>query len=108
VTDEGNCQMTIAYRRAEEDTQITDVGEVAGQLKNYGEVYFLGSFVQVVLNIQDGYITAAYLGEPGVELGEGTPLRVVISIENTEGDRLSNSQVDWMLTIFKNFALASW
>jgi len=40
-------------------------------------------------------------------LGEGTPLRVVISIENTEGDRLSNSQVDWMLTIFKNFALAS-
>lgn len=105
VTDEANCQMTIAYRRAEEDTQITDVGEVAGQLKNYGEVYFLGSFVQAVLNIQDGYITAAYLVEPGVELGEGTPLRFVISIENTEGDRLSNSQVDWMLTIFENFAL---
>jgi hypothetical protein len=108
VLDEGNCQMTIAYRRAEEDTQITDVGEVAGQLKNYGEVYFLGSFVQVVLNIQDGYITAAYLGEPGVELGEGTPLRFVISIEKTEGDRLSNSQVDWMLMIFENFGLASW
>jgi hypothetical protein len=108
LLDGDNCQMTIAYRRAEEDTQITDVGEVAGQLKNYGEVYFLDSFVQVVLNIQDGYITAAYLGEPGVELGEGTPLRFVISIEETEGDRLSNSQVDWMLTIFENFALASW
>jgi hypothetical protein len=108
VTDETNCQMTIAYRRAEEDTQITDVGEVAGQLKNYGEVYFLGSFVQAVLNIQDGYITAAYLGEPGVELGEGTPLRFVIRIEKTEGDRLSNSQVDWMLMIFENFTLASW
>ena len=107
VLDEGNCQMTIAYRRAEEDTQITDVGEVAGQLVDYGEVYFLGSFVQVVLNVQDGYITAAYLGEPGVELGEGTPLRFVISIEKTEGDRLSNSQVDWMLMIFENFGLAS-
>jgi hypothetical protein len=106
--DGDNCQMTIAYRRVEEDTQITDVGEVVGQIKNYGEVYFLGSFVQVVLNVQDGYITAAYLGEPGVELGEGTPLRFVISIEETEGDRLSNSQVDWMLTIFENFALASW
>jgi hypothetical protein len=79
LLDGDNCQMTIAY-----------------------------SFVQVVLNIQDGYITAAYLGEPGVELGEGTPLRFVISIEETEGDRLSNSQVDWMLTIFENFALASW
>ena len=107
VLDEGNCQMTIAYRRAEEDTQITDVGEVAGQLKNYAEVYFLGSFVQVVLNIQDGYITAAYLGEPGVELGEGTPLRFVISIEKTEGDRLSNSQVDEMLQILQSFVLAS-
>jgi hypothetical protein len=100
--------MTIAYRRAEEDTQITDVGEVAGQLVNYGEVYFLGSFVQTVLNIHGGYITAAYLGEPGVELGEGTPLRFVISIKKTEGDRLSNSQVDDMLMILENFALASW
>jgi hypothetical protein len=108
VTDEANGQMMIAYRRDEEDTQITDVGEVAGQLKNYGEVYFLGSFVQVVLNIQDGYITAAYLGEPGVEFGEGTPLRFVISMVNSEGGRLSNSQVDWMLTIFENFTLASW
>ena len=107
VTDEANGQMTIAYRRDEEDTQITDVGEVAGQLKNYGEVYFLGSFVQVVLNVQDGYITAAYLGEPGVELGEGTSLRFVINIEKTEGDRLSNSQIDWMLMIFENFGLAS-
>jgi len=108
VLDKGNCQMTIAYRRAEEDTQITDVGEVAGQLVDYGEVYFLGSFVQVVLNVQDGYITAAYLGEPGVELGEGTPLRFVISMLNSEGGRLSNSQVDWMLMIFENFALADW
>jgi hypothetical protein len=106
LLDGDNCQMTIAYRRAEEDTQITEVGELAGQLKNYGEVYFLGSFVQVVLNIQDGYITAAYLGEPGVELGEGTPLRFVISmVEIREDGRLSNSQVDWMLTIFENFAL---
>jgi hypothetical protein len=108
LLDGDNCQMTIAYRRAEEDTQITDVGEVDGQLKNYGEVYFLGSFVQVVLNIQDGYITAAYLGEPGVELGEGTPLRFVISMVEIEGGRLSNSQVEDMLTIFDNFTLASW
>jgi hypothetical protein len=27
---------------------------------------------------------------------------------NSEGGRLSNSQVDWMLTIFENFTLASW
>ena len=99
--------MTIAYRRAEENIQISDIGELTGKIYNYTEVYFLGSFVQVVLNIQDGYITAAYLGEPRVELGEGTPLRFVISIENTEGDRLSNSQVDWMLTIFENFTLAN-
>ena len=105
VLDEGNCQMTIAYRRAEDDTQIADVGEVAGQLVDYGEVYFLGSFVQVVLNVQDGYITAAYLGEPGVELGEGTPLRFVISMVEIEDGRLSNSQVDDMLMIFENFAL---
>ena len=68
---------------------------------------FLGSFVQTVLNIHGGYITAAYLGEPGVELGEGTPLRFVISMVEIEGGRLSNSQVDWMRTIFENFALAS-
>jgi hypothetical protein len=107
VTDETNCQMTIAYRRADENIQISDIGELTGQLANLYEVYFLGSFVQVVLNVQDGYITAAYLGEPGVELGEGTPLRFVIRIEKTEGDRLSNSQVDWMLMIFENFTLAS-
>ncbi|MGB3703046.1 MAG: hypothetical protein WA997_17425, partial [Anaerolineales bacterium] len=58
------------------------------------------------LNIHDGYITAAYLGDPGVELGEGTPLRFVVSLINTDGTRISNSQVDDMLQIFQSFELA--
>jgi len=100
--------MTIAYRRAEENIRISDIGELTGKIHNYTEVYFLGSFVQVVLNVQDGYITAAYLGDPGVELGEGTPLQFVISMVEIEDSRLANAQVDEMLQIFQNFALASW
>ena len=98
--------MTIAYKRAEEDVQITDVGDVTGQLVNYNEVIFLGStHVQSFLEIQDQLIKAAFLGEPGVELGEGTPLRFVVSMANTEGGRLANGQVDAMLQIFENFGL---
>ena len=106
INDKGKCQMTIAYKRAEEDVQITDVGDVTGQLVNYNEVIFLGStHVQSFLEIQDQLIKAAFLGEPGVELGEGTPLRFVVSMANTEGGRLANGQVDAMLQIFENFGL---
>jgi hypothetical protein len=105
LLDRDNCQMTIAFRRAEENIQISDIGELTGQLHNIYEVFFLGAFVQPVLNIHDGYITAAYLGEPGVELGEGTPLRFVISIVDIEGGSLSNWQVDEMLHVFQNFSL---
>ena len=105
VMDEGNCQMRIAYRRADEDVQIAEVGEVTGQLVPYHEIKFLGNPAGAVLEIKDDLIKAAFLGEPGVELGEGTPLRFVIRMVNTEGGRLANGQVDAMLQIFENFEL---
>jgi hypothetical protein len=108
LLDPDNCQMKIAYRRVDEDIQIADIGEVTGQLIGYGnlgEISFLGFPVGPYLNVQEGYITAAYLGNPGVELGEGTSLRFVISIVNIEGGRLANAQVDAMLMIFENFEL---
>ena len=71
------------------------------------EMFFLGQIVQPSLNINEGYITAVYLGGPGVELGEGTPLRFAISLVTTDGDRISNAQVDEMLQIFQSFGLAS-
>ena len=108
LVNSGTLQMTIAYRRADENIQISDIGELTGQFHNITDVYFLGSFIPTVLNIHDGYITAAYLGDPGVELGEGTPLRFVVSLVNTDGERISNAQVDEMLQIFKSFELASW
>jgi hypothetical protein len=101
----GNCQMTIAYRRVGEDIHLTDVGEQTGEFHPYVEVPFLGSPVQAILKIQDDLISAAYLGGPGVELGEGTPLRFVISIVNTEGERLANAQVDEMIQILQSFGL---
>lgn len=106
LVNNGTLQLTIAYRRADENIQISDIGELTGQFHEINDVYFLGSFVQTLLNIHDGYITAAYLGDPGVELGEGTPLRFVVSLVNTDGTRISNSQVDEMLQIFQSFELA--
>ena len=102
-----NLQLKIAYRRAGEDIQIAEFGEVTGQLVQYGEIPFLGSRVQPFLEIQDKLIKAAFLGEPGVELGEGTPLRFVVSLVNTDGGRISNDQVDRMLQVFQNFSLTS-
>ena len=106
LVNNGTLQLTIAYRRADENIQISDIGELTGQFHDINDVYFLGSFVQTVLNIHDGYITAAYLGDPGVELGEGTPLRFFVSLINTDGTRISNSQVDDMLQIYQSFELA--
>ena len=103
----GTLQLTIAYRHADENIPISDIGELTGQFHNIYDVYFLGTFVQIVLNIHDGYITSAYLGEPGVELGESTPLRFVVSLVNTDGTRISNAQVDEMLMVFQNFTLTS-
>ena len=108
LVNNGTLQLTIAYRRADENILLAETGELTGQFHSINDVYFLGSFVQTVLNIHDGYITAAYLGDPGVELGEGTPLRFVVSLVNTDGTRISNGQVDEMLQIFQSFGLASW
>jgi len=108
LVNNGTLQLKIAYRRADENIQISDIGELTGKFHAINNVHFLDSFVQAVLNIHDGYITAAYLGDPGVELGEGTPLRFVISLVATDGARISNAQVDEMLHIFQSFSLASW
>jgi hypothetical protein len=108
LVNHGTLQLTVAYRRVDENIQIAEMGELSGQFHLYTEVFFLGQPVQPSLNIHDGLITAVYLGGPGVELGEGTPLRFVVSLVNLEGDRIANAQVDEMLQIFQNFALASW
>lgn len=105
IVTQGSLQLTIAYRRADESTSISDVGDVKGKLHPYKEVYFLGEFVQPSLDIVGGYIDGFYLGGPGVELGDGTPLRFVISLVNAEGGHLSNGQVDQILTLFPTFEL---
>jgi hypothetical protein len=107
LVNNGTLQLTIAYRRAEEDIQLSDFGELTGQFHPYTSLQFLGQAVEPSLNIHEGRITAVYLGGPGVELGEGTPLRFMVSLINTDGTWISNAQVDEMLQIFQNFALMS-
>jgi hypothetical protein len=107
-TYDENLQLTIAYRRADENIHLAEIGNLTGQFHPYVEVPFLGSPVQAILNIHDGLITAVFLGGPGVELGEGTPLRFVVNLVNTDGGRISNAQVDESLRIFDSFVLASW
>jgi len=108
LVTQDNIQLIIAFRRLEESISITDVGELSGQFQLYNEMFFLGQIVQPSLNINEGRITAVYLGGPGIELGEGTPLRFVVSLETTDGTWISNSQVDEMLQIFQSFGLESW
>ncbi|NOQ39152.1 MAG: hypothetical protein GQ562_02460, partial [Anaerolineales bacterium] len=107
LVTQDNVQLIIAFRRLEESISIADVGELSGQFQLYNEMFFLGQIVKPSLNINEGRITAVYLGGPGIELGEGTPLRFVISLVTTDGDRISNAQVDEMLQIFQSFRLAS-
>lgn len=106
ILTEDSLQLTIAYRRADESTSISDVGDATGRLNPYTEVYFLGQFVRPSLNIVDGYIDSVYLGGPGVELGEGTPLRFVISLTNIKGGHIANGQVDQIMTILPTFEVA--
>jgi len=105
LVNHGSLQMAIAYRRADEDITIVETGELTGQFHPYNELFFLDQAVQPLLKINDGRITAVYLGGPGVELGEGTPLRFAVSLVNTDGTWLSNAQVDEMLGVFQKFAL---
>jgi hypothetical protein len=107
LVNQDNVQLIIAFRRLEESISIADVGELSGQFQLYNEMFFLGQIVKPSLNINEGRITAVYLGGPGIELGEGTPLRFVVSLETTDGSWISNSQVDEMLQIFQSFRLAS-
>ena len=107
LVNNGNLQLSIAYRRADENISLSEADELTGQFHLYTELLFLGQPVQPSLNIQDGFIKAVYLGGPGVELGEGTPLRFVVSLVNTDGTSIANAQVDEMLQIFQFFELAS-
>jgi hypothetical protein len=106
IVTQDSLQLTIAYRRADEDISISDVGDLTGQFHPYTEVYFLDQFVQPSLNIVDGYINGVYLGGPGVELGDGTPLRFVISLAKAHGGHISNAEVDQMLTLLETFELS--
>jgi hypothetical protein len=107
LVNNGILQLSIAYRRADEPISLSEAGELPGQFHLYTELLFLGQPVQPSLNIQDGFIKGVYLGGPGVELGEGTPLRFVNSLVNTDGTSIANAQVDEMLQIFQFFELAS-
>jgi hypothetical protein len=107
LVNNGKLQLSIAYRRADENISLAELGELPGQFHLYTELLFLGQPVQPSLNIQDGFIKAVYLGGPGIELGEGTPLRFVVSLVNTDGTTIANAQVDEMLQIFQFFELAS-
>jgi hypothetical protein len=103
----GSLQLRIAYRQADENIQITDLGGFHGTFNPYYDVLFLGQPVLPSLNILSGSIAGVYLGGYGVELGEGTPLRFVVSLVKTDGTMISNAQVDEMLQIFQYFTLTS-
>ena len=107
LVNNGKLQLSIAYRRSDENISLSEAGELTGQFHLYTELLFLGGPVQPSLNVQDGFIKGVYLGGPGVELGEGTPLRFVISLVNTDGTSIANAQVDEMLQIFQFFEFAS-
>ncbi|MGA9531532.1 MAG: hypothetical protein WBR18_02345 [Anaerolineales bacterium] len=100
-------QLTIGYRRADESISISDSGPLTGEFHPYTEMFFLGQLVQPSLNINDGLIQGVYLGGPGAELGEGTPMRFVISLVNTNGKGIPNGQVDEILSLFQSFQLSS-
>ncbi len=104
---DGNMQLTIAYRHVDENINISGMSEVPGQIVPYGDVQFLGDSVEAVLDNHDGLTKFVYLGVPGMELGEGSPLRFVISLASTDGSGISNAQVDWILKVFENFVLTS-
>ena len=108
LVNNGALQLRIAYRRAEENSEISDLGGFHGTFNPYYDVLFLGQPVNPSLNILSGSIAGVYLGGYGVELGEGTPLRFVISLVKTDGTMISNAQVDEMLQIFQSFEMASW
>ena len=108
LVNNSTLQLMIAYRRADENTQITDLGGFHGTFNPYYDIQFLGQPVQPSLNILSGSIAGVYLGGYGVELGEETPLRFVVSLVKTDGTMISNAQVDEMLQIFQSFRLASW
>jgi len=107
LVNNGSLQLRIAYRRADENIQITDLGGFHGTFNPYYDVLFLGQPVLPSLNILSGSIAGVYLGGYGVELGEGTPLRFVVSLVKTDGTMISNAQVDEMLQIFQYFTLTS-
>jgi hypothetical protein len=107
LVNNGSLQLRIAYRRADENIQISDLGGFHGSFNPYYDVLFLGQPVLPSLNILSGSIAGVYLGGYGVELGEGTPLRFVVSLVKTDGTMISNAQVDEMLQIFQYFALTS-
>jgi hypothetical protein len=108
LVNNGALQLKIAYRRANENIQISDLGGFHGSFNPYYEVLFLGQPVLPSLNILHGSIAGVYLGGYGFELGEETPPRFVISLVKTDGTTISNAQVDEMLQIFQSFELASW
>jgi hypothetical protein len=107
LVNNGALQLMIAYRRANENIPISDLGGFKGSFNPYYDVLFLGQPVQPSLNILSGYIAGVYLGGYGVELGEETPLRFVVSLVKTDGTMMSNAQVDEMLQIFQSFELVS-
>ncbi|MFC1923699.1 hypothetical protein ACFLY4_10475 [Chloroflexota bacterium] len=108
LVNNSTLQLMIAYRRADENTQITDLGGFHGTFNPYYDIQFLGQPVKPSLNILSGSIAGVYLGGYGVELGEETPLRFVVSLVKTDGTMISNARVDEMLQIFQSFGLASW
>ncbi len=105
ITYDGKMRLTIAYRSDYESINISGISEVPEELVRYGEIQFLGQPVDVVSDIHDGLTKFVYLGIPGMELEEASHLKFVISLSSTDGDGISNAQIDSMLKVFENFAL---
>lgn len=107
VVGQGSLEMVLAYRRLDETVSINDVPQPDGSLHPYTETYLMGQYVQPQLNVKDGYITGVYVGGPGAELPGGPSLRFVITMWDREDGRLSNGQVDSLLSILPTFRLSA-
>jgi hypothetical protein len=104
--ENGALHLEISYRHDYETIPLSDNDTLTGEWQPYSEVLFMGKLVQVMLNSHDGKVTAVYLGGPGVELGEETRLRFVISLVNIDGEEITSPQIDLMMQIIKSFRLA--
>ena len=107
LVNDGTAQLTIAYRRPQEDIRLSDIDRLEGQYQPILEFSFLGVDERVFENTFDGILKNVYFGDPGVEIGRESPLRFNISLTDTSGGELSETQIDEMFQVVQCFGLTN-